>query len=232
MWSLVSVTDSWAEVGRIISNSLNVLLKRIFPSRQRKPRPRHYKENQRWTINCLQKGLRKDVVGRHWLTGRHSCPRGRGARLEGSPALTEGASTTGVVTWARKLPAVWPELQPMPGWWRQQNPPRRLRETSSGPCMTEASPQTQMMGSLVIPCWQAWVPGQQGRVSASFCSLPAVFQCVVPMHSEEWCGSEINSEISIPGKTHTSVIVVPSTLSDSGLVGCRWWAGSVCFGLG
>ena len=146
--------------------------------------PDTHKENQRWTKgNRLQKGLRKGC-GRKTLTDWQTLlPLRRGARTKGSPTLTEGASTTVVITAARKL--CWPsgpELQPMPGWWRQQNPPRRLRVSSEVWSMHDRSLPTDTDDGVTCNSMLD-EPGflrNKGEWVLPPCSLPAVFQCVVP----------------------------------------------------
>ena len=152
--------------------------------------PDTHKENQRWTKgNRLQKGLSKRC-GRKTLTGRHSCPWG------GEPALKDLPLSL------RERVLLWKSLQPgsCAGCLDQNcsqcqdDGGNRIPPGDSGcpvrrgPCMTEASPQTQMMESLIIPCWTS-LGSWETRESECLLRVPCLQSSSVlcPMHSEEWC---------------------------------------------
>lgn len=93
--------------------------------------------------------------------------------------------------------------------------------------MTEASPQTQMMGSLVIPCWTS-LGSWATRESECLLLVPCLqFSSVLcPMHSEEWCVKwKLTVRLVDQERSH---ICDCSALHSfcfphSGLVGCRWY---------
>lgn len=194
LWGLVSVTDSWAEVGRIISNSLNVLSPKEYshPGKGSQD-PDTHKENQRWTKgNRLQKGLRKGC-GRKTLTDWQTLlPPRRGARSRRiSRLLTEGAQYhCGSHLGQEAVLAVWTRTAANARMMEAAESSQETQGVQWGVvhAWQKPPPQTQMMGSLVIPCWTS-LGSWATRESECLLLVPCLqFSSVLyPMHSEEWC---------------------------------------------